>query len=425
MDNTGVIIIGAGASGLSAALTLASAGRQVTLLEGRERIGGRIHTATTKVGSLPIELGAEFIHGSQHDMWSIIRSAGLVTYEVPDRHWKQHHGQLQETPFWPELQSVLGHLKQSAFDEPFASFMEHKAGLEPSALALARQYIEGFHAAEAQRIGVRAVQQADHAVASNNGTAQFRVTQGYSGLTDWFRDQLAKHQVQVHCRTVVKRVTWEPGRVEVAAETPDGVCSFEGLAALITLPLGVLQHQGPAGITFVPPVNEKQEAIEGLAVGAVLKVTLHFSSRFWPVDNFGFIHLTDSAFPTWWSDERGNLLTAWAGGAQALKLAAAGTHGALPQAIEEAGRVFNKPTTEITELLLGGYTYDWVEDPFSCGAYSYTPAGMMEMPELLAAPVAGTLFFAGEATDSHGNQGTVHGAIASGNRAAHEILDTV
>ncbi len=66
-----------------------------------------------------------------------------------------------------------------------------------------------------------------------------------------------------------------------------------------------------------------------------------------------------------------------------------------------------------------------MHDPFARGAYSYTAARMMEMPALLAAPVAGTLFFAGEATDSEGEQGTVQAALASGERAAREILKSL
>ena len=69
--------------------------------------------------------------------------------------------------------------------------------------------------------------------------------------------------------------------------------------------------------------------------------------------------------------------------------------------------------------------YDWQADPFSLGAYSYIPTGAVTAPLRLAEPVAGTLFFAGEATNADGHNATVHGAIASGYRAAGELLSAL
>jgi monoamine oxidase len=76
----------------------------------------------------------------------------------------------------------------------------------------------------------------------------------------------------------------------------------------------------------------------------------------------------------------------------------------------------------IAGLLARAYFHDWQTDPFSLGAYSYVRAGGMEAQKQLAAPVSGTLFFAGEATNSQGHHATVHGAMSSGYRAAAEIL---
>jgi monoamine oxidase len=73
-------------------------------------------------------------------------------------------------------------------------------------------------------------------------------------------------------------------------------------------------------------------------------------------------------------------------------------------------------------LLEDFYTHNWQKDPFAGGAYSYIPVGGIDAPSQLARPLGDTLFFAGEATNTEGHQGTVHGAIASGLRAAREIL---
>jgi monoamine oxidase len=71
------------------------------------------------------------------------------------------------------------------------------------------------------------------------------------------------------------------------------------------------------------------------------------------------------------------------------------------------------------------WMHDWVHDPFARGAYSYSMVGGAEAPRALARPLAGTLFFAGEATDTEGATGTVHGAIASGRRAARQAIKAI
>jgi monoamine oxidase len=87
--------------------------------------------------------------------------------------------------------------------------------------------------------------------------------------------------------------------------------------------------------------------------------------------------------------------------------------------------VFKLDHGKVRESLVASHTHDWMKDPFSLGAYSYTPVRMVDMPKRLAAPISETLFFAGEATDGQGEQGTVHGALSSGERAAHEILAAI
>ena len=80
---------------------------------------------------------------------------------------------------------------------------------------------------------------------------------------------------------------------------------------------------------------------------------------------------------------------------------------------------------ELRRQMTASFVHDWQADPFSRGAYSYTAVGGMDAAQALAAPVEGTLFFAGEATNVDGYTGTVHGAIATGLRAANELLESV
>jgi monoamine oxidase len=85
-------------------------------------------------------------------------------------------------------------------------------------------------------------------------------------------------------------------------------------------------------------------------------------------------------------------------------------------------KAFGVCTTALQRLLVSWHTHDWEADEFARGAYSYVPAGALDAPAKLTVPVADTLYFAGEHTDTVGDWGTVHGALRSGLRAARQIL---
>ena len=92
------------------------------------------------------------------------------------------------------------------------------------------------------------------------------------------------------------------------------------------------------------------------------------------------------------------------------------------RALDSLSRLLGVGRGRLEDLLAAWYTLDWQADPYARGAYSYIPAGGLDAPRLLAEPVEGALFFAGEATDLEGQNGTVHGAMASGRRVAGEII---
>jgi len=94
------------------------------------------------------------------------------------------------------------------------------------------------------------------------------------------------------------------------------------------------------------------------------------------------------------------------------------------ECLDSLSRIFQMPRSEIEVLVQSSYTHNWTSDPFSRGAYSYVPAGGLRAQKELSRAEADTLFFAGEATNTEGHSGTVHGAIASGIRAAKEIIET-
>jgi len=222
------------------------------------------------------------------------------------------------------------------------------------------------------------------------------------------------------------------GAVEVAGTFIGKPFHASAARAIITLPLGVLQlpPNAPGAVRFSPHLTDKELALQGLASGPVLKITLRFACPFWEELDDGryrdaaFFHSPQADFPTFWTQMplRAPLLVAWAGGPRALRAANNAEPGeVVGRAVAALQTMFGK-RCHIERELEAAYYHDWQQDPFARGAYSYVTVGGGNARRQLAAPIADTLFFAGEATDTQGETATVAGALQSGARAARETL---
>jgi monoamine oxidase len=112
----------------------------------------------------------------------------------------------------------------------------------------------------------------------------------------------------------------------------------------------------------------------------------------------------------------------WSGGPGALALSRLSEQDVLAKALETLSRIFSLRRSVLQTELESWRVVDWQREPFTRGGYCVIPAGALDALEALAAPVQDTLFFAGEATNTEGEEGTVHGALETGLRAAGELL---
>lgn len=151
-DRFDTIIIGAGAAGLAAARDLSGAGKRVCILEARERIGGRIWT----------EMGAEFIHGEAVETFAIVEAAALLAYQLPDSHWWSSGRRWSEiNDFWGTIDRVRARIPARAHDISFAEFLKRQRAISPHVKRLATTFVEGYHAAHADRISAAALRGSD------------------------------------------------------------------------------------------------------------------------------------------------------------------------------------------------------------------------------------------------------------------------
>jgi monoamine oxidase len=140
---------------------------------------------------------------------------------------------------------------------------------------------------------------------------------------------------------------------------------------------------------------------------------------------FGFVHSAEPFFPVWWSEAPSPILVGWTGGVAARKMAGWPGERIFQTARRTLAKLLRCTDEALARSVVDYRTHDWAADVFTRGAYSFATAGKENAPRELGRPVGGTLFFAGEATADLLELGTVHGALASGVRAADEVLAVI
>jgi monoamine oxidase len=434
-----VLIIGAGVAGLAAAGTLSHARVRVLVLEARHRVGGRIATIHPAGLNVAVELGAEFVHGRPPETFELINGSDLEISQIQGEPFCSSDTGLGPCDFWSRIEKVFEKMKRAGSPrQSFDAFVRslHDPEITEEDKRAACNYVRGFHAAHPDQISVQSLTEGIEAEAKIDGESQFRLPQGYDCLVTALRNKLDHEHSRIQLNSAVKSVSWQQNSVAVEAKSSPGVeQKFAARKLLLTLPLGLLKPEdGRSAIKFDPPLTTKHAALSRLRVGHILRVVLVFRSRFWTglhadgraLQKLTFLFSGDEDFPTWWTLyplER-PVLTAWSPADSAERLSKLSDQEICERALQSLARVLHLRVDRCRTELVSAYTHNWQTDPYSRGAYSYVASGGSEVQQELAAPLSGTLFFAGEATNFQGHHGTVHGAIASGYRAAKEILQS-
>lgn len=429
MSSFDTIVIGAGMSGLTSARMLADAGQRVVVLEGRDRIGGRMHT--DRSAGFPVDLGASWIHGIEDSpLWELVRALGIPTieytvgsFQVGGRPMENFDGEGHAmddaaTARWiadvDDVDRLL--LEEIASSSPGETYLDvteralDRSGLAPERIDEIREFFR--HRVEEQCgawIGDLDAHGLDEDAIDGD---EVIFPRGYDELPRRIGAGL-----DIRLGTTVTRVSRSRDGITVHA----GGAALTADQAIVTVPLGVLKS---GAIHFEP---ELPDAVAGpltrLGMGVFNKVFVQFPERFWKEDSY-VIRALGEAGEHWhsWYD------VSAISGIPTLLTFAAGPFGRRMQELPDAAIVADALTA--LRLLYGDavgeprahWVTRWGQDAFSDGSYSHLAVGSSHHDhDALAGPVDDTLHFAGEATWGD-EPATVGAAFSSGHRAAERIL---
>jgi monoamine oxidase len=424
-----VVVVGAGVAGLAAARALKEAGRRVVVLEARERVGGRVVTSRAWP-DVPCDMGASWIQGTKgNPLTALVEEWGIETKATDlgdavgirpgGRRVTEAEGELAEARLAELMAEVrrertrLGEGAAGLALGPTVDRLVAEAGLDPVGLADLRQLlsaaIETEYAADLAELSLL-----HYDAAGGYRGANVVFPKGYDEIPRRLAEGL-----DVRLGEPVKAI--ERRGAGVVVETAKG--AHDAHRVLVTLPLGVLKA---GAVAFTPALPErKREAIRRLGMGALDKLWLRFPTAFWSPSGSDLLAFAGGAPGAWpetvdFHHVLGKPVLLFLQGGSAARAAAALSDEAL---VESAMERLRGAYGKAAQAPVAHQATRWSKDPFSLGAYSHFAKGSSPADaEALAAPVDGRLFFAGEATSSD-HPATVHGAYASGLRAAEEILD--
>lgn len=417
-----VLIIGAGVAGLAAAQALKKYKINVTVIEARERIGGRVFT--DRSWKEPIELGASWIHGTRHNpIKQLAKELNLQTKKTDydarlvydgDKLLSEKEVEALDKAFWELLEKFEDRRSQmQKSKQPDLTLGNIVQEILPQGTTPPDDFRRLMYTLNAE------IEQEYGASVDDMSLFYWDVDQplrGPDALVLGGYDQIPKklaEGIDVKLGHAVSRITYGDGGVSVA--TNQGI--FNADRAIITVPLGVLKQ---GSIAFDPPLPQsKQAAIENVGMGLLDKVCLRFPKAFWHqegIERLGFISPQNEFSEVYSMTEYNQepVLVLFNAASTALALEPLREKDIVARAMAALRTMFGDKAIEPEDYKITR----WAQDSYSFGSYSYLSYGSSpDSYDALAAPVGDRLFFAGEAT-IRDYAATVHGAYLSGLREA-------
>jgi monoamine oxidase len=407
-----VLVVGAGMAGLAAARSLVDAGFRARLIEARDRIGGRVYT--DRGWGTPIEMGASWIHGvTDNPLVELAQRAAAELAPTDYYGWAK----LVVDPQLPPLdydqakwRRFVERARSRVDDGSLAAAVQaagaHLSEAENAELAFyLTTEIENEYGADADQLSATTFDKGEYC-----GGDQDVITNGYDALP-----RLLANGLEIVLNTAISGVELKSDSVIVRSKDR----SFEGSAAIITVPLGVLKS---GAITFDPPLPEGHaRAVNALGFGVLSKSFFRFDRRTWNVDNAFYQYL--SAGHDLWSQwftlpgAAGPIVLAFNAGEHGRFVESSPPPDLIASALPIARRIFGEDVS-VTEVK----TSNWAQDPYARGAYSFhAPGSGLEDRRRLQQPIGDRLYLAGEAVGVN-NPATVTGAVVSGRYAAGQLM---
>ncbi|MFK0241233.1 flavin monoamine oxidase family protein [Microbacterium sp. NPDC090281] len=430
MSTFDTIVIGAGMSGLTSARMLVDAGQRVVVLEGRDRIGGRMHT--DRSAGFPVDLGASWIHGIEGSpLWNLVHALRIPaieytvgSFQVGGRPIENFDGDgnamdTAATAQWIADVDTADRLlvEEIAASSPGDTYLDvteralDRSGIEPERIDDIREFFR--HRVEEQCgawIGDLDAHGLDEDAIDGD---EVIFPRGYDELPHRIGAEL-----DIRLGTTVTRVVRSSGAVVVHA----GDTEYEADRVIVTVPLGILKADT---IAFEPALPDAVAGpISRLGMGVFNKVFVQFPERFWDEESY-VLRALGEAGEHWhsWYD------VSAVSGIPTLLTFAAGPFGRRMQELSDEDIVADAVSAlrvlypDAVGDPIAHWITRWGHDEFSNGSYSHLAVGSTHHDhDALAGPVDGVLHFAGEATWGD-EPATVGAAFYSGRRAAERILD--